>query len=768
MQPSSTLVRRPTYSVRATTTPSHPQLRDLLVFTPEAGNTVSLVCFDSICSVDLYATRPPEYTPLRFAPTTIAAGCGLVAVGGQSSELALRNADPGSGWCTQYLPAASPPSSTGVVTAHTGSINNSLHISPAPGDPQTPRVLVSSNDELIKVYDVGGRVPDYRAAKRRRERQRSSFARAGSSRDVEGEMAGTSGGSDGGDSPVDEQPSYDQGGECALVPMSHLDIRLQTAVNHCSVSQDGKWLVAVGDTNDVHLYDARSAAASGGYELAHCFPASEDASFSTDWSEDNVTFAVASQDGFVHVYDIRSLPSSSRPASPLLRGAQASPRKVAELRTTQAGAAGAARKVKFSPGGNRLDGGLMAFTEHRNRIHVVDSRSFESYQVIDVPLSASSASFSTPFAPPTPPNPRPRPTATQRSSPHRPTGARSSSARASTFSLGSAGWGEDGGVRTSRDEKERDELEREMRLRSELRMLEEERRAHEWHGEEEEEDVPGRAGQSVGRAGESRSGHDDEEESEEDEENEGEEAEDSEGDDESDGAGEEDARMQEEEDGDEDHGAGGHRRGDDDSSTSSVDTTRPRRFAPASPSFADRGNSTIEPSSERAAAPVRRNYSRNVPLPPAPPHSYTRLPTSAPSAFSGPFTSSLYQPPITSSAFFMPSRASLNYATSASAPNSLPIHALFSAPLAPTRYGVGSASWSSDGFGGSSAGAATLSGGAYYPASAYFPLDSAPGDLLGLDWDEEGDRLFVATGERVWEWEVDRRARRGSASWGLL
>ena len=336
-----------------------------------------------------------------------------MCVGGQSSELALRSATPGSDWCHQFLPATSQPSSTGVRTLHSGSINNSISIAPSPHSPSTPRILVSSNDEAIRVFEVAGRPPDFRAAKRRRERDRrtrgsvvdqswaaaaaSASSSSGSRRTRSDDESADDADSEDDDdqqqqqrrsSPVEEHPSFDAGGECFLAPIPSADIRLRTAVNHCSVSPDSKWLVAVGDTNEVFLYDTRAA----GYELAHTFTASDDASFSTDWSEDNVTFAVASQgaslslfllhlvlaherpaettsrapaDGFVHVYDLRALPSSSRPASPTLRGANSSPRKVAELRTTQPGPAGAARKVRFSPGGRRIDAGLMAFTEVR-------------------------------------------------------------------------------------------------------------------------------------------------------------------------------------------------------------------------------------------------------------------------------------------------------------------------------------------------------------------------------------------------------------------
>lgn len=58
-------------------------------------------------------------------------------------------------------------------------------------------------------------------------------------------------------------------------------------------------------------------------------------------------------------------------------------------------------------------------------------------------------------------------------------------------------------------------------------------------------------------------------------------------------------------------------------------------------------------------------------------------------------------------------------------------------------------------------------GPAYQATSLYFPADSTPSDLLGLDWDEEGTSLFVATENRVTEWEVDTTARRSFGEWGM-
>jgi hypothetical protein len=54
----------------------------------------------------------------------------------------------------------------------------------------------------------------------------------------------------------------------------------------------------------------------------------------------------------------------------------------------------------------------------------------------------------------------------------------------------------------------------------------------------------------------------------------------------------------------------------------------------------------------------------------------------------------------------------------------------------------------------------------YHPATTTtsvvnnFPTDTSEYDLLGMDWDEFGERLLVSTGKRVWEWEVDNKSRR--------
>lgn len=202
----------------------------------------------------------------------------------------------------------------------------------------------------------------------------------------------------------------------------------------------------------------------------------------------------------------------------------------------------------------------------------------------------------------------------------------------------------------------------------------------------------------------------------------------------------------------------------DDSAASSIDTTRPRRFGPR---FGERhGGEALPSSRDRSVAnrlaadwvrsrddttaldvPVRRNYSGAGYTPLARESiGPIRLPAyvsrsrlgMAPGSSSNPQPSAYYSTYVPSN---YPS-VSVSFAASSLPATSIPLASLFSAPL--------------------------IGGGTYHATSAFFPLDSTPGDLLGLDWDEWGERVFVATGERVWEWEVDARARRGSAAWGVL
>ncbi|KAF9172140.1 hypothetical protein BGX21_007866 [Mortierella sp. AD011] len=137
-------------------------------------------------------------------------------------------------------------------------------------------------------------------------------------------------------------------------------IQLPTAVNYTSVSPDGRKMVAVGDTNQVFLYDISVA---GGYRKIGTYTATE-ASFSCAWNQSSEKFAVASQDGFVSIWDIRhseklcKLGSKQQPQSK-----------------------GATRCVKFSSSGS-ID--LLMFSEHSSYVNLVDARTFNDRQVVRV------------------------------------------------------------------------------------------------------------------------------------------------------------------------------------------------------------------------------------------------------------------------------------------------------------------------------------------------------------------------------------------------
>jgi len=299
-----------------------------------------------------------------------------------------------------------------------------------------------------------------------------------------------------------------------------------------------------------------------------------------------------------------------------------------------------------------------------------------------------------------------------------------------------------------------------MRARTERRFAEEEARVRRFR-----EAVEGRGGEDE----DEDEGEDDEEEM--DEEDEGEEE------------GEEGSDEEEHAEGSE----------DEDSAGSSINTTRPRRFDGGEPGaripiidLSTPSSSSPAPAdaalSSSADSHIHRNYTAGyAPLtlaPPAPASTSTSYPALDRTSFLSRIPSYASPPHLSSTlaaatgrtpasfyyATYLPGSGSGSGSTLASAPPTLtPATAMSYYPL-PHLPGGYPSTLGAAGVAGALGGGG---GGAYYPASAYFPLDSAPGDLLGLDWDEHGERLFVATAARVWEWEVDLEARRGSAAWGV-
>ncbi|KAK4052356.1 hypothetical protein OIV83_002158 [Microbotryomycetes sp. JL201] len=568
-----------------------------------------------------------------------------------------------------------------------GAINNSIHIAPAPLSPATPRLYVSNNDESIKVYDVVGSVPDFRAAKRRRTRtsvrwqteEHTHEARRTDDDDDNNTR------SDSPSSQVEERGTYDVGGQCMLERRDDATITFNTAINHCSVSPDGRRLVAVGDTNEIHLYDCRL---NGDYAHVHSFQVAEDASFSTDWSQTGDKFAVASQDGSVNVFDVRALP-------PVDSGYHSkAPRTLAALRSTQRGPAGAVRKVKFSPG-NRVESELLAFTEHRSLLHVVDARSFEECQIVEVPRAGSTSQLESP-----PIRHRPLPESNSRSLVEQlfsqSTPGRRRLIDRISLDAPPRTWqrqtGNDLGSRLN---------DREFEYTVEVldQTAEDESVNSGWPNEEDED-------LSLDRE-------------------------------------DEDARVRR-----------------------SISQERRQALARA---FEEDCPPDMALDNDRSRSSVPwTNYSRILPDPRARTSRVDHR--TALNASRGVDSSAAAFP-----RSMLPTRSSGNDsvlgATSSTNRNLSGYSPLTSIPSYVSEYrdGTREVRYMVDGAPATSvAYGLTSTSSGYQPNSLYFPIDSTPSDLLGLDWNEQGTSLFVATEDRVWEWQVDTRARRSFGDYGFL
>ena len=120
-------------------------------------------------------------------------------------------------------------------------------------------------------------------------------------------------------------------------------------------------MITVSDNNHVHLFGINR----DGYRLIDKLTSVSDAGFSCDWDSTSTQFAVATQDGHLCVWDIRNQNTM-----------------LARLDSCQRGQKGACRSVKFSRS-SWTD--LLAFTEHTNKVHIVDTRgAFDQEQVLSI------------------------------------------------------------------------------------------------------------------------------------------------------------------------------------------------------------------------------------------------------------------------------------------------------------------------------------------------------------------------------------------------
>ncbi|GAA5833930.1 hypothetical protein JCM3766R1_002475 [Sporobolomyces carnicolor] len=890
MYSTQSLVHLVPYSNRVTTTASHPQLRDLLAFNPPAfapfastgaANSITTTTHDSLANHSLWNDRAPVYTPLPFTPCCLAQGHGIVAVGGQQSEILIKSVDPNQTWSHEHVPRDIPAGGG-------GSIVNAISISPL-DEPSCSsrrlRLLVSSNDEAIKVFDIVGDVPDSESAYRVRTNRLGRRFRApprepaSTSRDAylsPSNNRGDSGTEEDEDDEVEESTSFDRGGECQIVPRPELDLRdLSTPINQCSLSRDGRRLVAVGDTDQVFLFDVvNGGGREGQYRLRQVIDGAgtrADASFSTDWDQEHC-FVVGSQDGYVTVYDQRQLPSASGTGTgSSLASCRSSPRSrriVAEFESSQRlrGPAGAVRKVKFSPGGRgEIESGLLAFTEHRNRVQLIDSRTFEHHQVVEIPNSSNAGTYHSQLsaAARQPRTIRTSPTAMVhavtlgigasssegfmlRNRPQ-PRQFRSSRTRANqatnnaTVSATTAGGGmttrtrvRDDHDRTRprpRSSPDRSTTTTTTRARQVVMMeMPDEGRGQVWPtpvvGEEEEGDPVDRSAPPASRyltatVAQRRAGSPDEVEvswdwddgasaHRSDGETEGDRAETFDDarmeieerqdratdatdrafrddvDDDADGRVEEEEEDDDsecdEEEGDDDDSEDDGEEGGSRSTLSSVNTTRPRRFgqhraitfegeffddrAPGRQSYSSAAASALSVHAAASSTINQDDPARNVPYTTLTRYSYSPNSTSSDrvslSLFAAPLLDNNERPPTPPTLTFYPS------------PSRIP-------PPPPPRvypFSTATFAYSSPNLVAASSAQPSYNYAmppspfqAYYrasPASNNFPLDESEFDVLGMDWDEFGERLLVATATRVWEWDVDKDSRRCRGTFGFM
>ncbi|KAI7894485.1 WD40-repeat-containing domain protein [Mucor mucedo] len=135
-------------------------------------------------------------------------------------------------------------------------------------------------------------------------------------------------------------------------------LKMAAVINYCIVSPDGKKLLMASDHGGVYLYHINKY---GLYQEQSSYKVSNEPCISCAWNQSSDMFAVTSQDGFVSVFNIHSG----------LRLAQ-----LGSFETRKAKKA--ARCVQFSSG--PID--LLAYTEHVSNIYIVDTRTFETRQIV--------------------------------------------------------------------------------------------------------------------------------------------------------------------------------------------------------------------------------------------------------------------------------------------------------------------------------------------------------------------------------------------------
>ncbi|KAF7304740.1 DUF2415 domain-containing protein [Mycena kentingensis (nom. inval.)] len=330
----------------ANVTISHVQLRDVLVCPRERG-VVSYVQGSCIKEQNILdpSTPPCTLAELGFMPNTLTSlpvpetDHTLLAAGGQDAEIHLSLLRPDNIVDWQFS------------THLDGSINNSilltsLSLTDSPESSVEPRMAVSNNDRVVMFFDVPIRAEPAR------------IAQVGS-------------------------------------------VRMNVPINHSSISPDGRTLLSVGDSNKVFLHRLTG----GGYVTATpietlTLPSTPNpfsspalvASFSTAFSSDGSKYAVASQEGSVAVWDVRSTrplkvfyTDKTRDCSSISANGERTSWDPQDWNHWKRGPGWSTRVVKFGGGRGGSGKELMMFTEHTSLVHIVDARTFETEEIVRVP-----------------------------------------------------------------------------------------------------------------------------------------------------------------------------------------------------------------------------------------------------------------------------------------------------------------------------------------------------------------------------------------------
>jgi len=258
------------------TTIQHWQLRDLIHATSSTD-----IYYVNKKTINKYTTTENKHMKeleLRFEPSCMTVGHGLVVAGGQSGQITMKLLAVDRTWKLETLE---------------GKINNSATIAKVNGN---THILITNNDKTIKIFTTSS---------------------------------------------------------TGIEQMS--EIRTPVAMNYASVSPDGNFMVSTGDSREVLLHSVKNNI----YERIQTFIEAKDSGMCCAWNNSSTHFAVASQDGLVCVWDIRS----RKPISKL----------------HSEGTNIACRNVKYSPN-SWVD--LLVFSEHTSLIHIVDSRTYSNEQII--------------------------------------------------------------------------------------------------------------------------------------------------------------------------------------------------------------------------------------------------------------------------------------------------------------------------------------------------------------------------------------------------